>query len=301
MSLPGTHQMTMGAFRALPLKERIAAYLDPYFVDTMSWYQQLLIFLAVAGVLALAVWRSQTLVRRQAAAERERGNLARFFSPNVVDRLADLDLPLNLVRRQSAAVLFADIVGFTAFAERASPEETVALLRAHYQRLGDVVFAHDGTIDKYIGDCLMAVFGTPDPGRDDATRALRCARDMLASLEEWNVTRSAAGEEPLRMGMGLDYGPVVLGNIGGERRLEMTVIGDTVNVANRLEGLTRVHGVDLVVSDDLVEAVKRESGAGAPELAGLIEGPVVPLRGRDGPVRIWTLGRTVQRRLVAGA
>jgi adenylate cyclase len=123
---------------------------------------------------------------------------------------------------------------------------------------------------------------------------------MLTSIDAWNAERTGRGEEPVHIGIGLDYGPVVLGNIGGERRLEITVIGDTVNVANRLEGLTRVYGVGLVVSEDLVTAVRRESGAEAPELAGLFEGQVVPLRGRDGPVRIWTLGRGVQRRLVAG-
>jgi adenylate cyclase len=301
ISLPETHPMlTVGAFRALPLQQRLAAYMDPTFVDVVAWYQQLIIFLSVTAILALVVRRSRALVARQAAVERERGNLARYFSPNVVDRLADIDAPLDLARRQDVAVLFADIVGFTALAERLSPEASVRLLRAHYDRLADIVFAHDGTIDKYIGDALMAAFGMPDPGKDDATRALRAARAMLRSLEAWNVERLGRGEEPVHVGIGIDYGTVVLGNIGSERRLEITVIGDTVNVASRLERLTRAHGVDLVVSDDLVNAVKRESGPDAPELEGLYEGPLERLRGRDGPVRIWTLGRGLQRRLVAG-
>jgi adenylate cyclase len=247
------------------------------------------------------VWRSQGLVRRQAIAERARANLARYFSPNVVDALAELDSPLRIGRQQNVAVLFADIVGFTALAERSTPEATIALLREHYDRLANLLFAHGGTLDKYIGDGLMATFGTPDPGPDDATRSLRCAKAMLDSLHDWNAERAQRGEEAVRLGIGIDYGPVILGNIGGERRLEITVIGDTVNVANRLEGLTRIHGVELVVSNDLVEQVRRESGPAAPELAGLVEGPVVPLRGRDGLVAIWTLGRGVIRRRVAGA
>jgi adenylate cyclase len=274
---------------AMSPAERAAIYLDPNFVDVTAWYQEVLLLLVVTGILALAVERSRRLVRRQAAAERERGNLARYFSPNVVDDLASLDHPLDRVRRQSAAVLFADIVGFTAVAEREPPERVIALLREHYGRLGAIVFEHGGTLDKYIGDALMATFGTPEPGLDDATRALRCARAMLASMEAWNRERAAAGEPELRIGIGIDYGPVVLGNIGSERRLEFTVIGDVVNVAARLETLTRSSGVDLVVSGRLVEAVRRET-PGAPELAGLAEGPLAAVRGRDGMVPIWMLG-----------
>jgi len=165
---------------------RLIGLLDPNYVDIVGYYHQVLLLLVVTAVLALAVHRSRSLVRRQAAAERERGNLARYFSPNVVDALADLDDPLGRVRQQNVAVLFADIVGFTAFSEQAPPEEVIALLRQHYERLGDLVFAHGGTLDKYIGDALMAVFGTPRPAPDDAARALRCALAMLQSVEAWN-------------------------------------------------------------------------------------------------------------------
>jgi adenylate cyclase len=278
-----------GDFALLPPAERIALYADPNFVDVAAWYQQVLLLLVVAGVLALAVERSRRLVRQQAAVERERGNLARYFSPNVVDGLASLDRPLDRVRRQSVAVLFADIVGFTALTERQPPERTIALLREHYNRLGAIVFEHAGTLDKYIGDALMATFGTPEPGLDDATRALRCGRAMLEAMTAWNAERAAAGEPELRIGIGIDYGPVVLGNVGSERRLEFTVIGDVVNVAARLEELTRKAGVDLIVSDRLVEAVRRET-PGAAELQGLVEGPLAAVRGRDGMVSIWMSG-----------
>ena len=152
------------------------------------------------------------------------------------------------------------------------------------------MFAHNGTLDKYIGDALMATFGTPDPGRDDATRALRCARAMLASLAEWTRERAAHGEEPVRIGIGVHYGPVVLGNVGGERRLEFTVIGDTVNIAARLEALTRIQDVALIISAPLVEAVQRETGDA--DLAGFVKGEKAPLHGRVGFVSIWTLDTT---------
>jgi adenylate cyclase len=267
------------------LRAHAAAQLDPHTVDVSSWYQQVLLLLVVSAILALAVHRSRALVRRQAVAERERGNLARYFSPNVVDALAALDDPLGRVRRQEVAVLFADIVGFTAFAERAEPEEAIALLQEHHERLAAVVFEHGGTVDKYIGDAVMATFGTPRPVPDDAARALSCALAMLEAMRAWNAERTAAGRPPVRIGIGLDYGPVVLGNIGSERRLEFTVIGDAVNVASRLEKLTREQGCELVASARVVAAAGEQ-----PAVRRLEEGPLVPLRGHEELVRIWTYG-----------
>jgi adenylate cyclase len=299
-SQPGARTMHLDEIARLPIGERIVAYIDPNAVILPHIYQQILLLLLVSAVLAVAVRRSQTLLRRQAAAERERANLARYFSPNVVDELAQLDNPLGTDRRQHAAVLFADIVGFSSFAERERPEAVIALLREHYERLATVVFDHGGTLDKYIGDALMATFGAPRPGPDDASRALAAGKAMIASLAEWNTARRAIGREPVQMGVGIDYGPVVLGNVGSERRLEFTVIGDTVNVAERLESLTRALGVDLVVSHRLVEAVRREGGEAL--LEGLVEGAPAALRGRDEKMPVWVMGRKEPLvRLVSGS
>jgi hypothetical protein len=121
------------------------------------------------------------------------------------------------------------------------------------------VFAHSGTVDKYIGDAIMATFGTPRVGPRDASDALACAHAMMRAISEWNVERSAAGAAPIEVGIGLHYGSAVMGNIGEERRLEYAVVGDTVNIASRLEALTREFGTPLVMSDDAVNAVRRES------------------------------------------
>jgi adenylate cyclase len=169
------------------------------------------------------------------------------------------------------------------------PEDVIDLLRDFHGRMAREVFAHGGTVDKYIGDAIMATFGTPHAGPQDATNALACARAMLASVEEWNAERARRGEPAIAIGVGVHFGPAVMGDIGDERRLEYAVIGDTVNVASRLEALTREVDAPLVVSDDTVAAVRRETGeSGA--LAGLRKGETAAVRGRTGAVSVWTLG-----------
>ena len=127
--------------------------------------------------------------RRRQAAERARNNLARYFSPNVVELLAAQDEPLGAVRRETVAVLFADIVGFTQMAETMPPEAVLAMLREFHARMTAQIFASGGTVDKYIGDGIFAVFGVPTPGPKDAANALACAEAMLDALEHWNEER----------------------------------------------------------------------------------------------------------------
>ena len=226
--------------------------------------------------------------RLHAAAERARSNLSRYFSPNVVDMLAAQDEPLGAVRRQTVAVLFVDIVGFTRMAEAMPPEAVVTLLRQFHERMTAQIFACGGTVEKYIGDAIMAVFGVPTPSDNDAANSLKCSQAMLASLAEWNREREAAGEPRLSIGIGLNYGPAVLGDVGSEHALSFTVIGDIVNTANRLQGLTRTLAAPLVAADTIVQAIR----AGAePEavaaLANLRDRGEHELRGRRAPVHIW--------------
>ena len=265
--------------------------------------QEALVAVLVAVIASFAVARSRRLVIESVRAERARENLARYFSPDVAAELASDEHDLGAARRQHAAVLFADIVGFTRLSESLGPEGTIALLREWHGRLGDIVFRNGGTLDKYIGDGLMATFGTPHPRTDDATRALEAALEMVAAARrsaEGPVPgarrrpgagpREASTEEgdvpPVRIGIGLHYGPVVLGDIGNERRLEFAVLGDTVNVASRLEGLTREIGADLVASGELVARV-REEGGPARRLVSLGERR---LRGRAEPVEVFVPG-----------
>jgi adenylate cyclase len=263
-----------------------AAYFDPNYVSMLKYQNEVIVFLLVSAGLALLVRRSRTLVAERAEAERARGNLSRYFSPKVVDTLAERDEPLGRVRRQAVGVLFADLVGFTTMAEEMTPEEVMALLRDFHGRMEEEVFRHGGCLEKFIGDALLATFGVPDTGRRDATDALACARGMLAALTAWNLEREAAGRPPLQIGLGLHYGPVVAGDIGSRRSMAFATVGDTTNVTSRLQALTRELRVRIVASGALVAAIEREAADPA-LLRGLTtRGPTV-LRGRDTPIELW--------------
>jgi adenylate cyclase len=227
--------------------------------------------------------------RRRAAAERARGNLARYFSPNFAAMLAERDESLAAVRRQTVAVLFADVVGFTRMSEMMPPEAVVTMLRQLHDRMTAQIFACNGSIEKYAGDEIFAVFGIPEAGDGDAADALNCAVRMLNALAEWNEERATAGETRLAMGIGINYGPAVFGDIGSGQSLAFSVIGDTVNTASRLQGLTRTLDTPLVVADAVVAAVKAGAEPTAmTALSRLRDGGEQALRGRTGEVRIWT-------------
>lgn len=282
-----------GVFTNLDLAEQtaqalIAARPDPNFIFLGFWATEIIVTLIVAAGLAVVVKRSRKLVESRSIAERTRASLARYFSPNVVDHLSDSKHLLGDVQEQNVAVLFADIMGFTKLCEKESPDDVIAILRDYHNRLGRTVFENSGTLDKYIGDGLMATFGTPEPSPDDARNALQCALDMIAALEKWNLERAAAGKAPVRVGIGLHYGKVIAGDIGNERRLEYSVIGDTVNIASRLEQLTRALDTPLVVSDSLVQAVDREGDDGKALMRNLSPTGVQNIRGRESAVAVWT-------------
>jgi adenylate cyclase len=238
------------------------------------------------------IGRTRELERRRAAAERARANLARYFSPNLVEMLAERNEPLGGLRRETVGVLFVDIVGFTQMAERMSPEWVAALLREFHERMTSQIFACDGTVDKYIGDEVLAVFGVPRAGEDDAGNALRCADLMLAEMRAWNAERAGRGEPPLGIGIGLNYGPTVIGDVGGSQSLSFTVIGDTVNTASRLQRLTRELGTQLVVCDTVLASAAAAQSDLAHILPRLEDRGEHLLRGRTEPVRIWAARQT---------
>ena len=215
-------------------------------------------FLVVGVGLALLVRRSRAPVTERTEAERARGNLARYFSPKVVDVLAERDEPLGRVRRQPVGVLFADLVGFTTLAEEMTPEER----DGPAPRLPRPDGGRSLPIWRLSGEVhrrrAARDVRSPGHGSRDATDALSCAHGMLAALEAWNAERASSGLRPMRMGLGLHYGPVVAGDIGSRRSMAFATVGDTTNVTSRLQSLTRDLGATIVASGALVAAVERE-------------------------------------------
>jgi adenylate cyclase len=271
---------------------RMFALIDPTAIHIAARFQEIVVFLIVAVTLAVAVRRSNALLVSHAGIERERTNLARYFSPNVVEQLSKNDAPLKQVRTENVAVLFADIVGFTAYADGRSPAEVIGTLRRFHERMEREIFRHEGTLDKYLGDGLMATFGTPFPGASDAGNALRCAQTMQGAIDDLNRERRHRGEPPIRISIGLHYGQVVLGDIG-LNRLEFAVIGTTVNAASRLESLTREFGCAIIASDDLVQRARAETSSSDADFTHLVAQPPQAIRGLEQPLGIWTRVRNV--------
>ena len=280
--------LTEAAYAAFGSDAELAELLDPNNPLIFIRVQEIVVLLIVTVTLAISGRRTSRLLHGHAALERERANLARYFSPNVVEELSQNDEPLKQIRTQNIAVLFVDIVGFTRYSADRTPQEVIVTLRQFHQRMEDEVFRHNGTLDKYLGDGLMATFGTPIASDADALNALRCGRSMIDSMAAWNAERAAAGEPPIQASFGLHYGPAVLGDIGSNR-LEFAVIGNTVNVASRVEALTRNLSVELAATQDLLEQVRSESNGDDQVLSDLTRHDGQEIRGLDARMTVWTL------------
>ena len=289
MILPET--VTEQDFLVLDVQDWMQMYFDPQFLSLRDAIEQGFVFILVAATLATVVWRSRRLAEREGRAARERANLSRYFSPNVVEELASLDEPLATVQSQDVGVVFVDIVGFTKICETLEPNHVMSLLRAYHGRVERIVFEHGGTLNKYIGDGAMATFGTPRTGPDDAVNTVACVFSLAEEFRAWNAERAKQGLTPILAGIGAHYGPAILGDIGTERQLEFAVIGDTVNVASRLESLTRDLGTQANLSGALVEAARLNGGDGVAQLSALDQAPAQDIRGRKESIEVWTLAR----------
>ena len=176
----------------------------------------------------------------------------------------------------TATILFSDIRSFTSISEKMDAKELVALLNEYFTEMVDVVIKEDGVVDKYIGDAIMAVFGAPVPKKDDALHAVRAAVGMREALAHLNERLKARGATTIKTGIGIHTGEVVAGNIGSEKRMEYTVIGDTVNLASRLESSTKELGTPVLISDDTYQLVKDHIEARAVK--------EITVKGREKPV-----------------
>jgi len=218
--------------------------------------------------------------------ERVRSVFSRFVPEHVVDDVMDrTDDDLRLGgSRDVGTVMFTDIRGFTSFSERAEPQQVIQLLNEYFGEMIDAIFAQDGTLVGYRGDGLLAVFGAPIAHEDHADRALAAAREMLdVRLPRFNgwLQEHDLGA-PFEMGIGLNSGPFMSGNVGSARQLEYTVHGDTVNTAARLEGMTKSTGRSLLMADSTHRALSQPPGD--LDFVGQFE-----VRGRRSKISLWTL------------
>jgi adenylate cyclase len=211
--------------------------------------------------------------------KRVRSTMSRYMSKEVADQLLSAgELELG-GKEQKVTVMFTDIRGFTSIAEVLGPRETVSLLNDYFTEMVDVIFKNGGILDKYIGDGIMALFGSPFVGANDADNALAAADEMMGRLAELNVRRAAAGEAALAIGIGFSTGPTVIGNIGSVRRMEYTVVGDTVNLASRLEGASKQYGARIILSEMTVRELRGP--------ATLRELDLIRVKGKDRPVAVY--------------
>ena len=211
--------------------------------------------------------------------KRIRNTMSRYMSKTVVDSLLESGEAALGGTGREVSVLFSDIRGFTAITEQLGARETVAMLNEYFTDMVDIVFAHNGILDKYIGDCIMAVFGSVLTSAQDPDNAVTVAIRMMEALKALNLRRTASGRGAIQVGVGISTGDVVAGNIGSPKRMEFTVIGDRVNLAQRLEGATKYYGSRILISDVTAARLKQRRV--------LREIDLIRLRGRREPVAIF--------------
>ena len=233
--------------------------------------------IAFASIAAVAIENNQFAerIQREALA---RSNLARFFAPQVAERIASSPEATTLGgEKRPVTVLFSDIRGFTPLSESMAPDDMARLLTEYFTEMVDCVFRNGGNLDKFIGDAVMAQWGAPIASADDPDRAMRAAIEMMQELEKLNAKWRDEGRPELQIGIGLNHGEAFAGNIGSERRLEFTVIGDVVNTASRL--CSAAGPGEILITEEMREALR--------EPPPLAECPPMELRGKSQPLPVY--------------
>ncbi|MBI2490593.1 MAG: CHASE2 domain-containing protein [Candidatus Rokubacteria bacterium] len=237
-------------------------------------------FRFAAVTLALLLGYGAAVVGNFVREQRERRRLGQFFSPAVLTEIVRQrgDVSLGSSRRL-VTVLFSDIRGFTALAERVAPEQVVEMLREYLSEMTEVVFEYGGTVDKYIGDCVMALYNAPIDDPDHAANAVRTGLKLQERTLEVSARWEAKLGVTIRNGVGINTGEAIVGTMGSRQRLEYTAIGDVVNIAAHLEALTKEYGASIIISESTHERVRGQFPT--------YELGAVAVKGRAETVRIW--------------
>lgn len=204
------------------------------------------------------------IAMKYAYSEREARQIRKIFSNYVTERVVN-ELIKNPEmaklggERREVTVLFSDIRGFTTLSEKTPPEQVVEILNEYFDAMTKVIFKWEGTLDKFIGDAIMVFWGAPLPQPDHAERAVKCSLEMVATLRQLSQKWKSEGKPELRIGIGINTGEVLVGNIGAEgRKMDYTVIGDHVNLASRLEGLNKKFGTEIIISEYTLEKLRKK-------------------------------------------
>ena len=215
--------------------------------------QNITYLLVVAVGLITLAWVIESNLREATLQERSNNLLGRYFSPEVRDEIEKnkFDLDQSAEKEQNIAVMFTDISNFTKLSEGLEPKKVLELLSEYQTKMVAAVFQNGGSVDKFIGDSVMATFGTPVSRGNDAQNALNCIRHMQISMREWEKERSEGGLPVIKHRIGVHYGSCFVGNVGSEDRVEFTVIGDTVNVASRICDACKDVKADVLISDEV--------------------------------------------------
>ena len=233
--------------------------------------------IAFAGIAAAGI-ENQQFAQRIQKEMLARENLTRYFAPQVAERIASSREAARLGgEKRPVAVLFSDIRGFTPMAESMNPDDMASLLSEYFTEMVECVFRHDGTLDKFMGDAVMAQWGAPIATGNDADRALLAAIDMMRALKKLNAKWKTEGRPQLQHGIAVNYGEAFAGNIGSERRLEFTVIGDTVNTAYRL--CSAAEAGQILITEETKQALTHP-----PRLTAC---PPMELKGKSQPIPVY--------------
>jgi adenylate cyclase len=209
---------------------------------------------ALANQAAVAIQNSLFAAKLEKEAL-TRQRFQRLLSPAIAELVVSGDLAVEKGgQSRDTTVFFSDIRGFTPMSERRTARQVVDMLNEYFEQMVELVFKYEGTLDKFVGDEIMALFGSPVSHTDDAYRAVKVAVEQMTALEEWNLMRIAEGEEPIHIGIGINSGEVIAGYLGSSKALEYTVIGDVVNIASRL--CSRAKAGEIIISRATYEQVK---------------------------------------------